>query len=113
MIPVGSCEPELAAEFINFLTGPQVAPLAAEGGDFFPRQSLLRTVYNKADPDLRTVIAAMEYAATSPPHPQWVKTIPEMKKQTTRVLRRETTAREALDTLVRIVNSFIAEAACR
>ena len=53
----------------------------------------------------------MEFAATSPPHPQWVKTIPEMQTQIMRALRRETTPKEAVDTLTRIVNGFIAEAA--
>ncbi|MGI6083219.1 MAG: extracellular solute-binding protein [Limnochordia bacterium] len=110
MIPVGAKEPEGAAELINFLTGPSVAPMAAEAGNFFPRQSLLRTVYSKADYDLRTIIAVMEFAATSPPHPQWVKTIPEMQTQIMRALRRETTPKEAVDTLTRIVNGFIAEA---
>lgn len=110
MIPVGARVPDAAAKLVNFLTGPKVAPMAAEPGNFFPRQSLLRTVYSKADDDLRTVIAAMEFAATSPPHPQWVMTIPEMQKQVMRVLKRETTPKEAVDTLTRVVNGFIAEA---
>lgn len=113
MIPVGAKQPQAAAQFVAFATGPKVARLASAAGNFFPRQSLLKTVYGDADADLRSMIAAMEFAATSPPHPQWVQTIPEMKNQTSRVLKRETTPKEALDTLVRIVNRFIAEAAAK
>ena len=40
MIPVGAKEPKGAAELINFLTGPKVAPIAAEAGrQFLPRDS--------------------------------------------------------------------------